>query len=51
MSEVISIEPVIRIEFSKHEARAEKRWPNGKTQEISIEDAMKEFDKYSRRLA
>lgn len=48
---VISIEPMIRIEFSKYGAFAEKHWPGGKIEKITVEQAMKEFDKFSKQFA
>lgn len=43
-TKVISIEPMIRIEFSRYGAYASRYWPNGKTEEIAVETAMKAFD-------
>lgn len=42
---VINIEPMIQIEFSKYGAFAHRHWPSGHIEEMSVKDAMKEFDK------
>jgi hypothetical protein len=41
---MIAIEPMIQIEFSRYGAFAQKHHPSGRIEEISVEDAMKEFD-------
>lgn len=43
-AKVIQIEPMIRIEFSKYGAFARRRWPSGRVEDMTVEDAMKEFD-------
>ena len=48
---VISIEPMIRIEFSKYGAFAQRHWPSGKVEEMTVENAMREFDKIQAKEA
>ena len=47
-AEVISIEPMITIEFSKYGAFARKHWASGKIEDIPVEEAMREFDRLLR---
>jgi hypothetical protein len=41
---VVAIEPMTRIEFSKHGCFATKHHASGKVEDIAVEDAMREFD-------
>lgn len=50
-AKVISIEPMIVIEFSKYGAFARRQWPTGRIEEMTVEDAMREFDKFAAKEA
>ena len=42
---VISIEPMITIEFSRYGCFARKHYASGQIEKMKVEDAMREFDK------
>jgi len=42
---VVSIEPMVSIQFSKYGAFAQRHHASGRVEDMKVEDAMKEFDK------
>lgn len=44
---MITIMPMIRIEFSKYGAFAEKHWPSGKVDPMNVSVALKELARLS----